>query len=111
MRRIFIFMILVLATFAYAKPQIVKPEYVCMVNDRFMGVEQIPVKVNEKVYYGCCKMCIGRLQNNESLRYAVDPISGKKVDKAKAVIVKQKDGSVLYFENESNAQQFIKNNY
>ncbi|MBK3332140.1 TRASH domain-containing protein [Persephonella atlantica] len=111
MQKIFIFMIFVLSTFVYARSEIVKPEYVCMVNDRFMGVEQIPVKVNEKVYYGCCKMCIGRLQNNESLRYAVDPISGKKVDKAKAVILKQKDGSVLYFENESNANRFIKNNY
>ena len=110
MKKVFIFMILVLSTFAHANPEIVKPEYVCMVNDRFMGIKQIPVEVEGKTYYGCCKMCIGRLKNNEKLRYAIDPITGKKVDKAKALIVKQENGTVLYFESKKTARKFLERN-
>ncbi|MDQ7056038.1 MAG: TRASH domain-containing protein [Persephonella sp.] len=82
-----------------------------MVNDRFMGIKQIPVEVKGKTYYGCCKMCISRLKNNERFRYATDPVSGKKVKtEAKALIIKQKDGTVLYFESKENCKEVFRKN-
>ena len=57
-----------------------------MVNDQFMEVEQIPVAVGDKTYFGCCAMCKSKLENNEGVRTAADPVSGARVDTATAVI-------------------------
>src|SRR3990170_6550898 len=72
--------------------------HVCMVNNMDMGKPQIPVKVGDQTYYGCCKMCEGILKKDRSARFAKDPVSGKEVDKAKAVIGAKPNGEVLYFE-------------
>lgn len=80
--------------------------HVCMVNNEDMGKPQIPVKVGSQTYYGCCKMCAGTLTNDRKARYAIDPVSGKEVDKAKAFIGTKPSGEVLYFENEKNLQVF-----
>lgn len=80
----------------------VEPSKVCMVNNAYMGREQIPVQVQGKTYFGCCEMCEGRLAKDPSSRMATDPVSGKTVDKASAVIGKDESGAVLYFENEKN---------
>jgi len=101
-------MLLLISGLSYAIDSLVKPENVCMVNNRYLGVKQIPVEVDGKVYYGCCKMCVGRIKNNESIRYAIDPVSGKKVDKATALILALKDGRVLYFESRENVERFLK---
>ena len=77
----------------------VDPQTVCMVNDQAMGKLQIPVVVDEKTYYGCCEMCKQRLAQDEAVRYAIDPVTGERVDKATAVIAERADGSVLYFAN------------
>jgi YHS domain-containing protein len=79
---------------------------VCMVNNQFMGKDQIPVEVEGRTYYGCCEMCKERLAKDEAARYSTDPVSGARVDKAKAVIGVQPDGSVLYFENEASLQEY-----
>jgi YHS domain-containing protein len=73
---------------------------VCMVNDQFMGRTQIPIEVDGRTYYGCCEMCKGRLANDPKSRTANDPISGRVVDKATAVIGKTAAGKTLYFESE-----------
>ena len=80
----------------------VDPKTVCMVNEMAMGKDQIPVEVEGKTYYGCCDMCKKALADNAEKRVAIDPVSGKQVDKAKAVIAAQEDGRVFYFENEEN---------
>jgi len=80
--------------------------HVCMVNNEDMGKPQIPVKVGDQTYYGCCKMCIGTLNNDRKARFAIDPMSGKEVDKAKAIIGAKPNMAVLYFENEKNFQAF-----
>jgi YHS domain-containing protein len=80
----------------------VEPKTVCMVNEMAMGKDQIPVEVDGRTYYGCCEMCKKTLVTDASKRTAVDPISGKEVDKAKAVIGAQEDGHVFYFESEAN---------
>jgi YHS domain-containing protein len=79
---------------------------VCMVNDMDMGKAQIPVVVEGRTYYGCCAMCKERLSKDAAVRSAIDPVSGKSVDKAKAVIGKRPDGSIVYFETESNLRRY-----
>ncbi len=86
----------------------VKTENVCMTNNKDMGKKQIPVKVGEKTYYGCCPMCAKNLQANESARLAVDPVSGKKVDKALAVMGAKKNGDIFYFESEETFKAYEK---
>src|SRR5688572_6851843 len=80
----------------------VDPKTVCMVNEMAMGKEQIPVEVEGKTYYGCCEMCKTALANDAAKRTAKDPVSGKAVDKAKAVIAKNEEGRVFYFESDAN---------
>lgn len=73
---------------------------VCMVNNQFMGRPQIPIEVDGRTYYGCCEMCKGRLGSDPSSRVSPDPVSGKTVDKANAVIGRDRDGKTLYFESD-----------
>ena len=78
-------------------------DLVCMVNNAYMGKPQIPVPVNGKTYYGCCQMCVGKLNDNETARTGIDPFSNKKVDKTEAYIVLMKaEGDVSYFESKEN---------
>jgi len=86
----------------------VQAKRVCMVNNTLFPKDQIPVPVDGKTYFGCCEMCKGRLTQDASIREAVDPISGKPVDKAKAVIGAKPDGKVLYFENEKTFSAYQK---
>lgn len=83
---------------------------VCMVNNTYMGVDQIPVTVTNKTYYGCCDKCVRDLNTDESVRFAVDPYSQAAVDKANAFITinPNKKGSILYFESEQNAKNYFK---
>jgi YHS domain-containing protein len=94
------------ATSSAAVEKVTDPSLVCMVNDMDMGKAQIPVVVEGQTYYGCCAMCKERLTKDAAVRTAIDPVSGKKVDKAKAVIGKRPDGSVVYFESEKNLRQY-----
>jgi YHS domain-containing protein len=89
-----------------AGPRRVEPKLVCMVNNAVFDKEQIPVEVEGKTYYGCCQMCKKALTEKAELRVAVDPVSGKQVDKAKAVIAAEADGSVVYFESEANFEKY-----
>ncbi|HWA70712.1 MAG TPA: hypothetical protein VG937_00185 [Polyangiaceae bacterium] len=82
-----------------ALTEVTDPSQVCMVNNQYMGRAQIPTTVEGKTYYGCCPMCKGRLEKEISVRKAKDPVSGREVDKAVAVIGKQQNGDVLYFES------------
>lgn len=84
----------------------VETKYVCMINNQRFNKEQIPVAVGKLTYYGCCEMCKAKLRNDAKSRTAVDPVSGKKVDKATAVIGVDADGSAYYFQNAENLKQF-----
>ena len=83
---------------------------VCMTNNKDMGKAQLPVEVNGKTYYGCCKMCAGNLKNNAEARYGTDPLTGEKVDKALAFLGALPNGNILYFESEENFNTYIKSN-
>lgn len=83
---------------------------VCMVNDAYMGKQQIEVPFEGKIYYGCCKMCEEKIPKDETVRYATDPQTLQKVDKANAYIILIGDnGEVAYFENKKNYEDFKKN--
>ena len=84
----------------------VESKQVCMINEQYMEKDQIPVEVDGRMYYGCCAMCVEKLNQNEKSRYAIDPLSGKKVDKALAVIAADEDFNVYYFENDKNLKAF-----
>jgi len=87
----------------------VPTEQVCMVNDAFMGKKQIAIPVQDKIYYGCCQMCVSTLTNDAAERQAIDPVSGHIVDKATAVIGDLPDGRVFYFENKMNFNAYATN--
>ena len=86
--------------------QRVPADHVCMVNDTRFPAPQIPVPVDGKTYFGCCEMCKGRLATDTVVRMAVDPVSGKQVDKATATIGALPSGKVLYFESEKNLKAY-----
>ncbi len=77
-----------------------------MLKNRTLGRPFIPVAIDGKTYYGCCEMCTGTLQKSRRDRFAIDPVTGKVVDKSKAIIGALPDGAVLYFENEKSFQAF-----
>ena len=83
---------------------------VCFVNNKFMGINQIPVEVEGKTYYGCCQDCVAKIKTQREVRYAKDPLTGAEVDKALAYIVISPQGNndVLYFESEQNYLTYLK---
>ena len=84
----------------------VDAKHVCMVTNRFYKNEQIPISVGPKTYYGCCDMCKEKLATETSAREAIDPVSGRTVDKARAVFGATPSGEVIYFENAQNLDTF-----
>ncbi|HKO01687.1 MAG TPA: hypothetical protein VJ032_08345 [Thermoanaerobaculia bacterium] len=88
----------------------VESKTVCMVNEHAMGSDQIPVVVDGKTYYGCCDMCKKTLQTDAAKRVATDPVSGKPVDKAVAIIAAAEGGRVVYFETVANLDRYNEEN-
>ena len=86
--------------------RVTDPSQVCMVNDQFMGRSQIPVQVEGSTYFGCCPACKDKLEKQPAMRTAQDPVTGEPVDKAKAVIVQDGEGKVLYFASEDTLKRF-----
>ena len=113
-RRLILATTLVLAGFVLVRPALAEPlkrvpaKRVCMVNDTVFDKDQIPVAVEGKTYFGCCQMCKGRLAQDAAIRQATDPVSGKSVDKAKAVLGATPDGKVLYFESDKTFAAYQK---
>ena len=86
--------------------RVTDPSQVCMVNDQFMGKPQIPVEVEGRTYYGCCPMCKDRLTRQPESRTAQDPVTGAQVDKARAVMVQDATGKILYFASEDTLRRY-----
>jgi len=87
--------------------QSVKHSDVCMVQNRHGVMKMIPVEVEGKMYYGCCAGCVGKLKFSPQTRFSKDPVTGKEVDKAKAFITGNRDGTVTYFESRETAERFF----
>ncbi len=84
----------------------VEAQYVCMMNNNVFDKPQIAIEIEGKTYYVCCPMCADKLKNDVSLRTAKDPVSGKQVDKASAVIGADTHGMTYYFESKENFDKF-----
>jgi len=84
----------------------VEAKYVCFINKQRFDKPQMPVVVDGKTYFGCCQTCAQTLTDDPKSRLDVDPVSGKEVDKATAVIGADKNGKVYFFENVENLKKF-----
>jgi YHS domain-containing protein len=51
-------------------------------------------------------MCKERLAEDAAMRVALDPVSGKEVDEATAIIGADSYGRAFYFENQKNFEKF-----
>lgn len=93
---------------ANSSPATVPPNTVCMMNNMVMGGPQTPVEIAGKTYFACCPDCVRRLENEVEVRMAVDPETGRQVDKASAVILQGEGGAALYFESLESATRFAR---
>jgi YHS domain-containing protein len=84
----------------------ISAEKVCMLDDWTLDSALFPAEVAGKTYYCCFEKCGEKLQANPELRFAVDPISGVKLDKADAVYGVSRDGKGYYFETLENLEMF-----
>lgn len=86
--------------------------YVCMVDNSLKDSLLLPVTFNDQTFYGCCIPCIELLQSDTTFRYATDPVSGKTIAKAIAVIYATDDSEmpVLYFETQENLNVYLTKN-
>jgi YHS domain-containing protein len=115
MRKTAALLLALLFTFAAFGEAVIKPvgkltkvetKTVCMINEQAMGKDQIPVEIEGRTYYGCCEMCKKALSTDAAKRVAFDPVTGKQVDKATAVIAAQEDGRVFYFESDETLAKY-----
>lgn len=78
-----------------------------MVTDRVSGESTTKVNINGSSYFVGGETYAWTLEQNQSLRFSTDPITGKKVNKATAATFADADGNVLYFENEGSLKSFL----
>jgi YHS domain-containing protein len=86
----------------------VPADEVCMVQKYFMGpAKMTPVALAGKTYWVCCQGCYDSLKKfPDKERFSTDPVSGKTVDKADAVLGRARNGQIHFFENEANRAAF-----
>ncbi|PYV90886.1 MAG: hypothetical protein DMG05_08720 [Acidobacteria bacterium] len=92
-----------------ASGNVEKREYVCMMQDMVLTKPGIAIQYQGKTYYGCCAMCKEKIKN-EPKKYtrAIDPVSGKQVDKAEAFVYGV-EGNAYYFSSKENRKTFAEN--
>lgn len=80
---------------------------VCMLSNRFLGEHaDVPIQVEGKTYRGCCANCAARLGSRAEARTADDPVTGNPIDKATAVLARDANKRVYYFESEATLARF-----
>ncbi len=78
---------------------------VCMLANELLSHEGMALEIEGRVYNGT-PSCTVVLAQNPIQRLAYDPLTGKLLDKANAVVAAFPDGRVLYFESEENVYDF-----
>jgi len=82
---------------------------ICMVDDIYQGdYPTLSVGIAGRTYFGCDTKAILDLSSKQDIRFAIDPVTKKKVDKATAVIGihPKRDGKVVYFESRETFTEF-----
>jgi hypothetical protein len=75
---------------------------VCMLSNRYLGERaDVPIQVEGKTYRGCCANCAARLGSLAEARVAKDPFTGHTVDKGSAVLARDANNRLYYFESEA----------
>ena len=85
----------------------VKASEVNMVTNRFTGEQQDAVHINGKRYFANGKEYAFNLQNNSSVRFSIDPLTNRTIDKADAVTYSDASGRILYFESDMSFDRFL----
>ena len=92
--------------------ELIDPASVCMATNVYMGANQMAHAHGGDTYYACSNHCIKRLTENSEDRYAIDPVSNNRVNKAAAIICAHPDrsGTIYYFESKENHLAFLEQN-
>ena len=85
----------------------VSPDEVNMVTNMFESKKQEAVQLAGKTYFTTGAVYAKNLAENATIRFAVDPVTNKKVDKAEAVIFADASGKAFYFESDESFKNFI----
>jgi hypothetical protein len=83
---------------------------ICMVDDIYQGdYPTLPFRLSKSTYYGCDAKAIHELSTKQEVRFAIDPLTKRKVDKATAIIGldPKRDGKVLYFESRDTFNKYL----
>jgi len=78
-----------------------------MVTNRIWGGEQKLVSLDGKGYYVPNDEYGFAFDRNPSLRFATDPLTGKRIDKSVALAYADYEGNVLYFESSESYRDFL----
>ncbi len=78
-----------------------------MVTNRLFRGEQRSLRIDGKDYFIPNEDYVYNFRQNLSLRYAVDPFTGKRVDKSGALAYADYRDRVFYFESEQSYMDFI----
>lgn len=82
--------------------------YVCMMQDNVQRQPGIEHMYQGKRYYLCCQGCVkGFEADPERYRYAIDPVSGDRVDKAEAWVYAY-NGHAYFFSSEERREAFAR---
>lgn len=84
----------------------VAKDQICMVQKYDMEAKTTPVVLDGKTYWVCCEGCKNQITKDKNERVIADPVSGKVVNKADAVVGRASNGQVHFFENEKNMAAF-----
>lgn len=83
---------------------------VCMLSNRYLGERaDVPIEVEGKTYRGCCANCAARLGSLAEARMAKDPVTGHAVDKGSAVLARDANNRLYYFESEATFASYKAN--
>jgi len=88
--------------------RVTDPVEVCMIKRTVQPHTAYVYNYQGKTYHFCCSMCLSKFKADpEHLRLAIDPVSRKPVDKAKARIYSYR-GHAYFFSSRKNLKTFSK---
>jgi len=87
--------------------EIVDPSLTCMVKRKLYKKKQDKVLVGGKTYYACCAPCKKALLQDSNSHFALDPVTGEKIDKSQAVLAADAQKRVYFFKDKKTFQRHL----